>query len=492
MESPKYRSLRERLFAPVDIAFLVFFRLGFAGIMLWEVYRYFSLGRIKPYYIEEGFRFKYYGFGWIEPWPGDGMYWHFYAMGAFLVCMLVGFCYRVAALLFACAFTYMFLLDQAYYLNHFYLVCLISFLMVLVPAHRAWSVDAWLRPRLRSQTVPTWSLWLLRAQIGIVYFYGGLAKMGPDWLRGEPMREWLADRAGKFPAFGHYFFEEWVVYGFAYGGMLFDLLVVPLLLWKPTRWLGFLWALSFHLINNQLFNIGIFPWFMLCATLIFLPPDFPKRIWRFLVRWFPILFLGKKVEPHIATPASPSNLSAAIGDSGSWTLGRRVLVTFLGLYLLAQCLIPFRHLLYPGDVNWTEEGHRFSWRMKLRGKDGGAVFKVVQPSTGRFWEFHPEGNLTLKQVEEMAGRPDMVLQFAHHLAWAFGKKGYGEVEVYANVMVSLNGREPELMIDPKVDLAKVKRSLAHNTWILPLKGELPKPQPNRRANYVYEQKEAAE
>lgn len=462
MESSKSASLRDRLFAPVDIAFLVFFRIGFAGIMIWEVYRYFTLGRIGPYYINPGFHFKYYGFEWVEPWQGEGMYWHFIAMGVLAACVLVGFCYRIAALLFACAFTFVFLQDQAYYLNHFYLVCLISFLMVVVPAHRAWSVDAWLRPRLRSQTVPAWSLWLLRAQIGIVYFYGGLAKLGPDWLQGEPVRRWLADRAPGFPRIGHYFYEEWFVYGFAYGGLLFDLLVVPLLMWKPTRWLGYLWALSFHLINASLFNIGIFPWFMLCATLIYLPPDFPKRVWSFLRR--------ETWQPQTAS-SSPAGLASA---TGSWTLGQRVLVAFLGLYLLAQCLIPFRHLLYPGDVNWTEEGHRFSWRMKLRGKDGEVTFKLVQTETGKSWEFDPEGNLTGKQVDEMAGRPDMILQFAHHLAWAMEEKGYGEVAVYAHAMVSLNGREPELLIDPTVDLSKVKRSLAHSKWILPLKGKLRK------------------
>jgi hypothetical protein len=468
MDLSKPRSLRERLFAPVDIAFLVFFRIGFSGIMLWEVYRYFSLGRIEPYYILPEFHFKYYGFEWIEPWPGDGMYWHFYAMAAFAACMLIGFCYRLAAFLFFCAFTYVFLQEQANYLNHFYLVILISFLMVFLPAHRAWSVDAVLRPRLRSQVVPAWCLWLLRIQIGIVYFYGGLAKLGPDWLRAEPMRTWLADRADNFPRIGHFFQEAWVAYGFAYGGLSFDLLVVPLLLWKPTRWLGYLWALSFHLINAALFDIGIFPWFMLCATLIYLPPDFPRRIWRFLRGRF------RKPSPLEASP--PAGL---VNGPGPWTLGQRLVISFFGLYVLVQCLVPLRHLLYPGDVNWTEEGHRFSWRMKLRGKDGEAIFKVVQPSTGRSWDFDPEGNLTKKQVDEMAGRPDMILQFAHHLAWAMKEK-YGEVEVYVNAMVSLNGREPELLIDPKVDLVKVPRSLAHSKWILPLKGDLPPPKPKNQ------------
>lgn len=463
MESANPRSWRDRLFAPVDIAFLVFFRVGFAGIMLWEVYRYFSLGRIKAYYMAPGFYFKYYGFEWVEPWPGEGMYWHFCAMGVLAVCLFIGLCYRLAALLFFCAFTFVFLQDQAHYLNHFYLVCLISFLMVLLPAHRAWSVDAWLRPRLRSQTAPAWTLWLLRVQIGIVYFYGGLAKLGPDWLRGEPMRMWLAERAENFPRVGHYFFEEAVVYGFAYGGLLFDLLVIPLIMWRPTRWFGYLWALAFHLINASLFNIGIFPWFMLCATLIYLPPDFPKRIWKF--------FTGR---PWQSDAVVVSGQTMA-GGVGRWTAGQRAVVTFLGLYLTVQCLVPLRHLLYPGDVHWTEEGHRFSWRMKLRAKDGEVIFKVVQPSTGRFWEFDPEGNLTRKQVSEMSGRPDMILQFAHHLAWALRQKGYGDVEVYATAMVSLNGRDPELLIDPKVNLAGVKRSLAHSTWILPLKGKLPQP-----------------
>ncbi len=73
--------LQRRLFAPVDIASIVVFRVLFGAIMLWEVYRYAEGGRIARYYIEPVFHFKYYGFGWAAPWPELGMYLHFGALG---------------------------------------------------------------------------------------------------------------------------------------------------------------------------------------------------------------------------------------------------------------------------------------------------------------------------------------------------------------------------------------------------------------------------
>ncbi|MHC4108371.1 MAG: HTTM domain-containing protein, partial [Planctomycetota bacterium] len=159
------RELISRLFDPVDIASLVLFRIMFGAIMLWEVWRYFDHGWIRRYYIEPVFHFKYYGFGWVKAWPGDGMYWHFVAMGLLAAFILSGFLYRLSTALFFLAFTYVYLLDQARYLNHFYLVSLISFLMIFVPAHRALSIDAWLRPGIRRDITPAWSIWILRAQM---------------------------------------------------------------------------------------------------------------------------------------------------------------------------------------------------------------------------------------------------------------------------------------------------------------------------------------
>jgi hypothetical protein len=264
--------LGRRLFEPIDIAPLVFFRVVFGGIMLWEVYRYFSYGWIERYFIEPTFFFKYQGFGWVRPFAGDGMYIHFAALGVLAACILLGFCYRLAAALFFLGITYVFLLDQTNYLNHLYLICILSFILIFVPAHRALSLDAALRPRLRSSTAPAWTLWLLRFQIAVPYFFGAIAKFNADWLlAAQPMRMWLADRTD-FPVIGRWFTEPWAAYFMSWGGFLFDLLFVPLLLWRRTRPFAFAFAAVFHLMNFQLFHIGVFTWLMLVASLIFLPP----------------------------------------------------------------------------------------------------------------------------------------------------------------------------------------------------------------------------
>ena len=336
-----------------------------------------------------------------------------FALVALAGCIAFGLFYRISMALFFVGFAYVFLLEQARYLNHFYLITLLSFLLIFVPAHRALSLDALLRPNIRSSTAPTWSLWLLRAQIMIVYVFGGIAKLNSDWLQGEPMRMWLAARTD-FPIIGAYFTEEWMVYLFSYGGMLFDLLFPFLVLWGPTRIPALLVSIAFHLTNTQLFNIGVFPWMMIAANVLFLPPE-----------WFRLPFarsLSQDVGPVGATHESPLQFNTL-------TSGHRLALTLLAIYLLAQILVPLRHHLYAGDVQWTEEGHRFSWRMKLRDKEGDTRFFIFDPQTGTGWEADPLQYLTDWQYEEMTGRPDMILQFAHFLADDARSQGHENVEV---------------------------------------------------------------
>ncbi|HJU60714.1 MAG TPA: HTTM domain-containing protein, partial [Candidatus Binatia bacterium] len=376
------------LFKPVDISFLVFFRILFGGIMLWEVYRYFTYGWISRYFIEPAVTFTYYGFSWVKPWPGRGMYIHFLVIGLAAACVMVGFLYRIAAPIFFLAFTYSFLLDQTRYLNHFYLVCLIAFLMCFLPAERALSVDALLRRKIRSDVVPAWTLWLLRIQVGIPYFYGGIAKLNSDWIHGgEPMRTWLSPLA-RTPG-GHIFAADWVVYSFVIGGLMLDLLVVPLLLWRRTRLFAFAAAVAFNLINAVIFEIGIFPWMMLGALLIYFPPD--------LMRRFARAFMSPG-EPLMDAEA-PQPQTIAEGSNGPpLTPSQKLVVGLLATYLAVQLLLPLRHYLYPGNVSWTEEGHNFAWHMKLRTKVGEAVFTVTHPRSGQTWTIKPEDYLKSHQL----------------------------------------------------------------------------------------------
>lgn len=447
-------NLWARLFAPTAIAPLVYFRIAFGAIMLWEVWRYFNNGWIYRYYIEPTFFFTYLGFDWIHPLPGDLMYDFFRIMALLAGLVMVGAFYRVSMTLFFLGFTYWFLLDQSNYLNHFYLISLVSFIMIFVPAHRALSVDALLRPSVRSSKAPNWTLWMLRFQVGVAYFFGGVAKINPDWLQGAPMVYWLAERTD-FPLIGHLFTERWMVYFFSYGGLFFDLLVVPALLWRPTRTPALLVATMFHLTNAHMFSIGIFPWFMIAATWILFPPDWLSdlRPWR----------LGGEPEAEPEDePAVPQRLSSR----------QRITAALISVYVLWQVLLPLRHFLYPGNVSWTEEGHNFAWHMKLRGKDGDTTFYIYDKRTATTEEVDLSTRLTYRQYDEMSVRPEMILQFAHHLADELRQQGRENFSIHARAWAALNGRDWQLMIDPQVDLATTPRDIFYKPWILPLETPL--------------------
>jgi len=139
MRSKWYLKVSTKLFEPVDIASLVFFRVTFGLIMLWEALRY--LPHIECFYLLPIFHFKFYGFGWVKVPPGNGMYYLLGSLAVLAILITIGLFYRVASTLFFVGFTYLFLLERAYYLNHWYLICLLSFLLIFIPCHRSFSLD---------------------------------------------------------------------------------------------------------------------------------------------------------------------------------------------------------------------------------------------------------------------------------------------------------------------------------------------------------------
>lgn len=439
------RAWYESLFAPVDIASLVFFRVYFGAMMTYHVYAMLAKGWVHPLYIQPVMHFTYPGFSWVHPWPGSGMYVHFHVMGAAAILLTVGCCYRLAALVLALGMTHLFLIEKAFYLNHYYLMSLLCWLMVFLPANRALSIDSWLRPKLRTQACPAWCLWLLRLQIALPYFYGGLAKLESDWLQGFPLTLWLKRRS-ELNWLAPLMEYDWTPIVFSYGALLLDLLIVPLLLWRRTRVPAFLVAILFHLMNSSLFEIGIFPWLMIGATLIFFPPDWPRRLFR---------LQGNSINEASANlTISPTTKVAT--------------ASLLGLFVAWQLLFPLRCLLYPGPAIWTEEGHHFAWHMMLREKDVGIRFYVRDPQTGTGGVIDVGSFLTSRQLSRMAKDSDMILTFVHFLRDHFRKHGRGALQIRVLALVSLNGRKPQLMMDPNVDYARVERRWGPQPWILPL------------------------
>ncbi len=449
----------ERLFVPLPIGPLVYFRVAFGAILLWEIARYFASGWIRSHYLTGRFAFKYYGFEWVQAWPREWLYVHFAVTGLAAAGILLGAAYRLSAIVFFAGFTYVFLLDQLYYLNHLYLVCLLAFLLMFVPAHRAFSVDARLRPGLRASHVPAWTLHLLRFQVGIVYVFGGIAKLNADWLRGEPIRTWLRNRP-EMSVLDLALKTEPAVRVICYGGLLLDLLIVPLLLWRRTRWPAAAALVVFHLSNAALFQIGIFPWFMLATTPLFFPPEWWNRPGGSGVR---------PVDAAAEPPTAARERSHAAHDAPGGSHRRAMVAGCLGAYVLIQVLVPLRHFLYPGVVHWTEEGHRFSWHMKLRAKRvQSAEFRASDPDAQLSWEVPTEPYLPRRHLMRAAGRPDMVQQLARAISQDLRAQGHPHVEVRVSVIAALNDHPPQELIDPEVDLGRTPRSLRPAGWIVPL------------------------
>ena len=440
----RVRSLGSR---PVCAASAAAFRALFGLLGLAAVCRIAAKGWIAELYVEPVHHFTYSGFWWVQPWPGWGMYAHFALLALASLGVALGYRYRLSIVAFFLLFTYAELIDKTTYLNHYYWVSLASLLMIFLPLDRYWSLDARRNPSLRSETVPAWVTWALMAQVGVVYVFGGIAKLNPDWLfHAQPLRIWLYN-SGDIALIGPLLKQAWTAYAMSWAGVAFDLTIVGWLLWRRSRPYAYAVLAVFHVMTWLLFPIGMFPWIMMAGALIFFPPDWPHRLRAALLR-----------RPH--APRPPVQHAAG----ASWP--SRAVVVALALFAVAQVAMPLRHWAYPGNVRWNEDGYRFSWRVMLTEKAGYVLFRATDAATGKEWLEYPEDYLTALQAERMAYQPDMILATARIVAEAWRERGR-DVQVRADAFVSVNGRRAARLVDPDVDLAGVEPGVGPKRWVLP-------------------------
>ncbi len=454
--------IQQNMYTPISGLSLGVFRAMFGLLVLWDVILELVYGEadILEKYIRPDFHFKNYLFEWVVTWPELWMaYLHYIVLGVAAFCVMVGLFYRVAIILVTAMVAWIFFAEMAYYLNHYYLVIVTGFLMCFLPMNRAFSIDALRHPEWKDETVPQWSLWALKAKVEIVLLYAGIVKINYDWLHLEPLRTWMRNLSD-WHMFAPMTQSDVFIAIAAYGAIILHLVGAPLLFFKKTRLWVFLIYCAFHLLNSYMFDIGIFPFMTIAATLIFFDPEWPRQF----VAWL------KQGRDQIRTyyagrPRKPERQSK-----------QKVVIACVLVFLIFQALFPLRHLLYPGNVAWTQEGHQFSWRMKLRStKTSFMAYRVYDPDTKQEWIVNPRDYLTDRQYDKIGGNPEYILQFAHHLQKRWAQIGHPNVEVYARVKNSLNGRPPVPYIDDTVDLTKEEWGLAPETWILPLNEPLKPP-----------------
>lgn len=429
------------LFKQVDNSALVLFRIVFGLLLTVEAFGSIATGMVKNQFVEPQFTFTFIGFEFLEPLPGNGMYVLYSLMGVAGLMVMVGHRYRMAITFYAITWTYVYLLQKSSYNNHCYLLMLLNYIMIFLPAHKSVSIDAKRNPSLRKEHMSRWVYVFIISLIGIVYAYASVAKFYPDWLDGRFPRYLMSVRGKDWEILQ----EEWAHEAIKYFGLFFDLLIVPLLLWKRTRWAAVVASIFFHIFNSVVFKIGIFPYLALSFLLFFFPT---KKIHK----WF----LWKKPFYDKDEIIVPKN--------------RNLIIVTSSVFMIIMLLLPLRHWMIKGDVFWTEEGHRLSWRMMLRSRSGMARFTIMDKDTGERSVVNLNDYLSPKQMGSVQSKPDFMWQFAQKLKKTYAEEGK-DIAVYVDAKVGINGRRLTQFTDPEVDIAATEWSQwEHEEWILPSPG----------------------
>jgi vitamin K-dependent gamma-carboxylase len=429
-------------FENIDISPLVIFRIVVGLVVIIDAFGGMATGWTHRAFIEPEITFPFMGFEFLRALAGPPAYvfYTIYGLAGFLI--LFGAYYRAGTVVAAFFWTVIYLAQKTHYNNHYYLYVLVLWAMALVPAHRYYSYDAKRNPSIKSEVTPRWAILIFIVQLLIVYTYASVAKWYPDWIAGEPLEIWFRMKKN-YPLIGGLLQQHWFHLAVAWGGVFYDLLIIPMLLWKRTRWLGVVISFLFHLFNSVVFQVGTFPYLMLGSMVLFFPPEQVRQ-------WF---FKTKKS----VTPTFPNSLNTK----------QRGLLTLFTVYFAIQIFLPLRHHLFKGNVLWNEEGHRYAWRMMLRVKHGTLTFRIVDKDTNKEFKVHPNEFLTQSQTWAVGMHPDMTWQFVQFLKEHYAEKGMPNISIYANSKIKINYRPYAAFIDPSVDLAKVEwKRFQHSEWIL--------------------------
>ena len=422
------------------------FRIGFGLLIAFSAARFLAKGWVGSLYLQPEHHLTYAGFGWVSPLPGPWMHVAVGAIGVSGLAIAAGYRCRPALVTFLALFTYTELIEASLYLNHYWFLTVTALLLLTLPVDRRWSVDA-RSGRVESwSTVPTFTVWALRAQLAVVYSFAGAAKINGDWiLRAEPLRLWFADRADT-PLIGFVLAEPATAFAASWAAAFFDLTIVGWLLWRRTRPSAYATLVAFHLGTGALFAIGVFPVVMIVSTLVFFEPDWPSRLRSRLTQ-------SERRVPANEYSAPPRSMSP-------------ISISALAAVIAVQVALPLRHYAYPSNVRWSEEGYYLSWRVMLTDKAGLVTYSVTDVETGERWEVDPDLVLTDWQASHAATRPDLIHATALLIGGHYRSEGREQIEVRADAVVSMNGAPAAPIIDPSVDLISQPRSLAPSPWIL--------------------------
>ncbi|HUH25171.1 MAG TPA: HTTM domain-containing protein [Flavobacterium sp.] len=431
----------KKAFAKVDNAPLIVFRIFFGIVFFAESVGALLLKWVDNNFVDTTTNFTFIGFEWLLAFQNETMYAVFGCMALASLGVVFGFKYRFSIIALTLLWSLVYFGQKTSYNNHYYLMWLIALIMCFLPANANASYDVKKNPEIKKGYMPQWISWVFILQISCVYFYATVAKFYPDWLNGSVTNGMFASMTNVPEFIQALFVKKDFQMFIAYMGIVFDGLIIPALLWKRTRWLAIIASLIFHVFNSITLQIGVFPYFALSFSIFFFPPE---QIRNFFLRRKPkVSFQGE------------TTLEGALSFK-----------YFFVPFLIIQVLLPLRHWLIKGDVLWTEEGHRLSWRMMLRSRSGEATFRVIDKKTNEIQRFHNDEFLTYKQQTRL-NTPDVIWQMAYKIKDFYQEEGIDVAVYVVQSDVRVNSRNAKRLIDPTVDLANEEWShFKHHDWIL--------------------------
>jgi hypothetical protein len=445
-----FNQWKKELFEPVDVSSLGLFRFLFGFLLIIQSFLIFNEEFIQINFINNYFHFPHPLFEWLRlgRLPAAETHLLFLVMGISAVGICSGILFKLSSFLYLVTFSYVFLYEKALYNAHYYLIILICGWFCLINANRWPELPTFRKKNTWSPYIPGWQIWILKFQFLVVYFYGGLSKFNTDWLiYAEPVHRILSNQT----VFGISLDNLFIAYLVSYTGLIIDIGMPFFLLNKRTRPLGFTLAILFNLANIWMFkgDIGIFPFLMIVALVLFIRPETPRAMSE--------KFFKEKKPNNFSKEQSYNNPPDR----------RNLILTGIIIYIVFQLIFPLRHWLYPGDVRWTYEGARFSWHLKVNAKDVRLKIYAIDPFTDQKININHLLYLTINQ-QWLDNIPDMLYQFTQFMKQELINSGIKNPQIFIECSASLNRRPFQLYLDPKTDFSMADYSVfRHSPWILP-------------------------
>lgn len=411
----------------------IYLRIVLCLTYIFESYRLFNL---KDEYQQFEFFFKFQLFHWLPIMPSEWFEIVPYILALISIIGFFGFFVNIVLVIQLIIYGYYLVIEATFYNNHFYLIWLVNLLLLALSVRDfKWYSCFTTKQPLNIPTIPRYYYLSLQLLIVLVYFSGAIVKLNPDWMSGQTILT-AFQKSTAYHQERNLIDNQIFAIMYSWIGIVFDFFIGFLFWSKKFRKMAFLLSTTFHLINAFTLDIGVFPWFMILFSLVFINP----------IQFDNFLFKSK-VKNYL--------------NSKSKSIAQ---LYFLVFFFFIQLILPLRHHLIVGYVDWTGEGSLFAWRMKSSTRELKNL-EIYLWDKNTKEELKPNVFLSKAQVKLLYRCPLFFLQFRDNLLKRTNLEKHNTI-MKVKLLISINGHPPNYLIDTSANLCNYEvKFLSHNDFV---------------------------